>query len=230
MRADGLARTVADFRRFRILADGMRTVRLKSGAGKPQMKTGPERAEVFALPIWGPFNNLPACLTDRSTDSFSSPVSYFPSRNTTPDLISGDRFCNHRSGADDSAVSDLDAFKDYRIAANQHIVSDFNRGHQRLRIPHAARAQVVAVVVVGENTIRSDRAIISDLDPGLAVELYISGNKSVVADYNVGSGKPVTIKFEVGVRFDEASAADLDLMWPRHFTSWDSSTGADFGA
>jgi hypothetical protein len=45
MRADGLARTVADFRRFRILADGMRTVRLKSGAGKPQMKTGPERAE-----------------------------------------------------------------------------------------------------------------------------------------------------------------------------------------
>ena len=50
MRADGLAQNVADFRRYQILAGGMRTARLKSGAGTPQAKQRPRRAEIFALP------------------------------------------------------------------------------------------------------------------------------------------------------------------------------------
>ena len=51
MRADGLAQNVADFRRYQILAGGMRRrQRLKSGAGTPQAKQRPRRAEIFALP------------------------------------------------------------------------------------------------------------------------------------------------------------------------------------
>ena len=50
MRADGLAQTVADFRRFRTLGGCMRTEQLKSGAGKLQTKIHPRRTEIFALP------------------------------------------------------------------------------------------------------------------------------------------------------------------------------------
>ena len=47
MRADGLAQTSADFRRFRTLTGGIRTTRLKSGAGKLQPKRRPRRAESY---------------------------------------------------------------------------------------------------------------------------------------------------------------------------------------
>jgi hypothetical protein len=157
-------------------------------------------------------------------------IHYFSGWNAAPDLVGGHGFRDYRSNPDDGAVTDLDASKDHRIASNQHIFSNFDWGGLYLLIPHSFRTQSIAVIVVRENNIRSDTAIVADLDPALDIEFHVSSNEDAIADHDVGSRVPETIKFEVDVRFQFTSTANLQLMRPRDFTSRNASTGADFGA
>jgi hypothetical protein len=65
------------------------------------------------------------------------------------------------------------------------------------------------VIVVRENNIRSDTAIVADLDPALDIEFHVSSNEDAIANHDVGSREPETIKFEVDVRFQFTSTANL---------------------
>jgi hypothetical protein len=83
------------------------------------------------------------------------------------------------------------------------------------------------VIVVRQHTPRANPRVISNFDSALNVELDSAADKNIVTDYNAGAGMPVTIKFEVNIRLEYASAADLDLMRPGHLTSSDSGARAD---
>ena len=89
--------------------------------------------------------------------------------------------------------------------------SNFDWGRFCLLIPHPFRSHRIAVVVVRENNIRSNTAVVTDLDPALDIEFDVSANEDAIADHDIGSWEPETIIFEVDVRFQFTATANLEL-------------------
>jgi hypothetical protein len=127
------------------------------------------------------------------------------------DLGSGWKtFVNHRAGADDTSVAELNVFQNYRLRANPAVVADFN--------PPAFHRQLVrrnaffkAVIAVGDIHVGAEHILVSNFNATARVDHEIAIKIVAASDPNPNSIK-ILIEWPEPAALGECIVvADFDL-------------------